>query len=119
MQYSSSLGTPKEKKERPVRIDELVWDEWNEEHIGRHGVQPEEVEDAVFDDGSVFLKTTREGQLRYLVLGLSEDGRYLFVVLEPLSGARAYVVTARDDRRREAKIQEEVRDGRTRAAIQE
>ncbi|MGH2711536.1 MAG: BrnT family toxin [Actinomycetota bacterium] len=79
-----------------MRIDELVWDEWNEDHIGRRGIRQEEVEEAVFDRASLFLRTHREGVLRYLVTGLTEAGRYLFLVLEPLSGNRAYVVTARD-----------------------
>ncbi len=79
-----------------MRIDELVWDDWNEEHIARHGVRPEEVKEAVFDQASIFFRTTGGEAERYLVLGISVAGRYLFVVLEPLSGDRAYVVTARD-----------------------
>lgn len=79
-----------------MRIDELVWDEWNENHIDRHGLSTEEVEEVVFDRASLFARTVREGTTRYLVTGLTEVGRYLFVVLEPLSGARAYVVTARE-----------------------
>jgi uncharacterized DUF497 family protein len=48
------------------------------------------------DERSLFLRTRGKEQPRYLALGLSEDGRYLFVVLEALSGGRAYVVTARE-----------------------
>ena len=44
--------------DRPLRIDELVWDDWNEEHIARHGVRPEEVKEAVFDQASIFFRTT-------------------------------------------------------------
>lgn len=79
-----------------MRIDELIWDEWNEEHIARHSVEPDEVEQAIFDPSSLFFATSREGERRSLVLGLTEAGRYLFVVLEPLSGGRAYPVTARE-----------------------
>ena len=79
-----------------MRIDELIWDDWNEEHVGRHGVSAEEAEEVVFDPGSAFFRTSRAGVTRYLVLGPTEAGRYLFVVLEPVSGRRAYVVTARD-----------------------
>lgn len=79
-----------------LKVDELVWDDWNEDHIGRRGILPEEVEEAVFDRASSFVRTRRQGVMRYLVTGLSDAGRYLFVVLEPLSGNRAYVVTARD-----------------------
>ncbi len=79
-----------------MRIDELIWDDWNEEHIARHGVSAVEVEEVVFDPASAFFRTGRDHALRYIVLGLTEVGRYLFVVVEPLSGRRAYVVTARD-----------------------
>ncbi|HEV8683313.1 MAG TPA: BrnT family toxin [Actinomycetota bacterium] len=79
-----------------LRLDELLWDEDNEEHIARHGVRPEEVEEVVFDRASLFLRTRREEVQRYLVLGLTEAGRALFVVLEPLGQTRAYVVSARD-----------------------
>lgn len=79
-----------------MRIDELLWDDWNEDHIARHGIRPDEVEQAVFDPGSLFLRTRREGVRRYLVLGLTEAGRYLFVVLDPMNGNRAYPVTARE-----------------------
>lgn len=58
-------------------------------------MNPEEVEDAAFDPSSILFATSREGE-RYLVLGVTEAGRYLFVVLEPLSGGRAYPVTARE-----------------------
>jgi hypothetical protein len=32
-----------------LRLDELLWDEWNEDHIARHGLEADEVEDAVFE----------------------------------------------------------------------
>ena len=28
-----------------IVINALIWDEWNKEHIARHGVTPEEVEE--------------------------------------------------------------------------
>ncbi len=66
-----------------MRIDELAWDEDNEEHIAHHGVTIEEVEAAIFDQASTTLRTTGpSGQLRYAFLGQSDAGRYLFIVLE-------------------------------------
>ena len=32
-----------------MRIDELLWDDWNIEHIAGHGVEPDEVEEACYD----------------------------------------------------------------------
>lgn len=79
-----------------LKLDELLWDAWNEEHVLRHGVEPREVEEAVFDASSLVLRTRGKDQTRYVILGLTDAGRYLFVVLEPQAGNRAYVITARD-----------------------
>jgi len=32
-----------------LRIGELLWDDWNEEHIARRGVDRDEVEDVCFN----------------------------------------------------------------------
>ena len=32
----------------PIR--ELIWDDWNQEHVARHHITPEEVEDIGFGD---------------------------------------------------------------------
>lgn len=79
-----------------MRIDELLWDDWNEDHIAKHGVDPAEVEDAVFDPSSMVLRTRGTEQRRYIILGLTEAGRYLLVVLELAGRGGAYPVTARD-----------------------
>lgn len=74
-----------------------VWDEWNERHVAEHGVEPQEVEEVVSDQSSQFLRTRSPAEVqRYVVLGLTEAGRYLFVVLDPFGRGLAYVVTARD-----------------------
>ena len=79
-----------------LKLDELLWDEWNEDHVLRHGIEPREVEEAVFDASSLVHRTRGRDQPRYVILGLTDAGRYLFVVLEPQTGNRAYVITARD-----------------------
>jgi uncharacterized protein len=80
-----------------VRLDDLLWDDWNTEHIARHNLTAQEVEEAVFDPSARFLRTrSGEGGRRYLVLGLTDAGRYLAVVLEPVGNRTAYVVTARN-----------------------
>ena len=56
-----------------LRIRELLFDDWNEDHIARHHVVPEEVEDACL--GDPFVSRTREGRLR--VIGQTAAGRYL------------------------------------------
>lgn len=75
-----------------MRLDELLWDEHAEEHIARHGIRPAEVDDAVFEHAARFFRVRDD---RYVALGRTEAGRYLFVVLQPVGGGVARVVTAR------------------------
>ncbi len=75
-----------------MRIEELVWDEWNEEHITRHGVTTDEAEEVA--TGHSFITRAREG--RYRVIGQTAAGRFLTVYVAPRQRGRFYVVTARD-----------------------
>lgn len=61
-----------------MRINVLQWDDNNIEHIARHGVNPQEVEDACFG----FHIYVRESGRRYIVSGQSASGRYINVVIE-------------------------------------
>jgi uncharacterized DUF497 family protein len=71
---------------------ELVWDDWNEEHVARHNVTRREVEEVCF--GRAFVVRMRRS--RYRVVGQTEGGRYLTVILDSRQGREFYVVTARD-----------------------
>jgi uncharacterized DUF497 family protein len=93
--YSPASRVPT-SGEWALRLDELLWDAWNEEHVLQHGVDPGEVEEAVFDPASLVFRTRGRVQARYIILGITDAGRYLFVVLEPQAGNRGYVITARD-----------------------
>jgi uncharacterized protein len=75
------------------RVDEIVWDDWNEEHIARHGVRPHEVEDVVFSP-STYVERRRNST--YGILGRTPAGRGLLVILAPRGDGRFYVVTSRD-----------------------
>ncbi len=72
------------------------WDFANLDHIARHKVEPDEVEEAVQDPDAVPYPTHRgpQGQARYAVVGATEAGRLLVVILET-RGDQARVVTAR------------------------
>jgi uncharacterized protein len=77
-----------------LRIRQVICDERHAEHIARHEVTCEEVADVLLSHRKL---VTRGGQQnRYLVLGVTEPGRHLFVVIEDLSGGTVVVVTARD-----------------------
>ena len=77
---------------------EFEWDEANEEHILRHDVYPEEVEE-VFA-GNPYIRRNRD---RYLVYGRDDSGPYLTVVCTG-RGARIRVITARDMNRSERSL---------------
>ncbi len=79
-------------------IENLIWDEYNVEHIANHQVRPEEVEDTIWDDPWL---ERRRGRRRYHVYGQTSGGRYLFIVLDKVNGSLFYVVTGRDMTKRE------------------
>ena len=78
----------------------LEWDEWNTNHIAKHGVSRKEVEEAIRDPRAKMRKISKN---RYALIG-SAWGRILTVFLDFLEGGRYYVVTARDSTAKEKKI---------------
>ena len=73
-----------------IRIDGLAWDERSEEHIAIHGVTFDEVEQVVTNR----LHVRRSGPYQ-LVIGQTNSGRYLTVILDYEGGGLWYPVTAR------------------------
>jgi len=76
---------------RSPPITELLWDEHSVEHIARHHVTAQEVEEVCFKPQSLVFKRGA----RYIVLGQTAAGRYLFVAVDRVRKSRGYVVTAR------------------------
>ena len=74
-----------------MRIISFEWDGWNIEHIDKHSVTPQEVEEACYNQPVV---RRSEGGL-YLVYGQTDSGRYLFIVVRHKSKGMVYVITAR------------------------
>ena len=66
---------------------EPEWDDDNIEHIARHGVEPEEVEEIVYEDchPSWIVRARRRGirEARWTVFGQTCGGRYLVAVIAP------------------------------------
>ncbi len=62
---------------RSPLITELLWDERSVEHIARHHVTAQEVEEVCFNPRSLVFKR----EARYIVLGQTAAGRYLFVAV--------------------------------------
>jgi len=78
-----------------MRVHEFVWPQDRIDHVARHGVTPEEVEEVCF--GRPFVQRARsQGESPvYYVLGPTATGRYLFCVVIRLSDGKGYPVTAR------------------------
>lgn len=75
-----------------VRVSAIDWSDASIEHIARHGIDPDEVEDVVFGPRS----STRSRNDTYRLVGQTRAGRYLTVILAPRGRGLFYVVTARD-----------------------
>jgi len=78
-----------------MRIHEIIWPEDRIDHIARHGVTPEEVEEVCF--GQPFVQRAKaEGKHPvYYALGQTAGGRYLFCVVIQFPDGKGYPVTAR------------------------
>lgn len=83
------------------RIRRLFWRPDRVEHIARHGVNPYEVEEALFGDSQGLLlkvgpaeRDLEETVYRYL--GRTATGRYLFVALIYMGQGEALPLSARD-----------------------
>ncbi len=71
-------------------ISELEWDDENVEHIARHSVSPEEVEDVCFG----LNVSERESKNRYILCGQTDGGRRLNVVVQRISRGIFRPITA-------------------------
>jgi uncharacterized DUF497 family protein len=72
---------------------EVMWTEDSEAHIARHGVLPSEVEQALYSRPRL---STQGRSGTVLVLGTSNEGRHLLVVVAEAGDGRDSIVTARD-----------------------
>ena len=78
-----------------MRIEELLWPRDRIEHIARHAVTPDEVEQVCFGQPLVQRAKSRGDNPVYYVLGQTDAGRYLFSVVIQFPDGKGYPVTAR------------------------
>jgi uncharacterized DUF497 family protein len=78
-----------------MRIHELLWPRDRIEHIARHSVTPDEVEEVCFGQSLVLRAKSQGENPVYYVLGQTDAGRYLFSVIIQFPDGRGYPVTAR------------------------
>lgn len=75
-----------------MQFKKFKWDQLNISHIAEHHVLPEEAEEACYNKPLVL--QSRLG--RYYVLGRTDSGRYLTVIIAPQVQQTIRVITARD-----------------------
>jgi len=78
-----------------MEFDVFVWPDDRIEHIARHGVTPEEVEEACCGRPLIQRAKSLGDNPVYYVLGQTDVGRYLFCVLIRFPDGVGYPVTAR------------------------
>ena len=76
-----------------MKIYELLVEAGREEHIARHHITIAEVEQVIFGE-MAFIRRARDE--RYLVIGQTETGRYISVILAPRGKGAYALITARD-----------------------
>lgn len=81
-----------------IKIQKIIWDEWNTEHIKKHGVIIEEVNEAA--KNVIYHKKAKEN--RYLATGRSGK-RIISMVVKRQEKTIYYLVTARDASKKERK----------------
>ncbi len=90
-----------------MRIREFIWPDDRIEHVARHGVTPEEFEEACFGRPLVLRGKAEGVNPVYYVLGRTHAGRFLFCVVIQFPDGKGYPVTARPmtDRERRRYVQ--------------
>jgi hypothetical protein len=84
-------------------INELVWFDDRIEHIAKHHVQPDEVEDVCFGTSLVLRSKSKGKNPVYYILGQTLSGKYLLCVIIHFPDGKGYPVTAREMNRKEKK----------------
>ncbi|MBI1928076.1 BrnT family toxin [Candidatus Poribacteria bacterium] len=86
----------------PQRIILFDWDDENEDHIARHRITPEEVEQCFFNS---HIQTPKPNfPSRYYLYGQTDGGRYLFIVFDMIGNGIARPVTAKPMRQKERRF---------------
>ncbi|MSR32156.1 MAG: hypothetical protein EXR99_11675 [Gemmataceae bacterium] len=79
-----------------MQIDEFIWPAERIEHIARHGVTPDEVEDVCFGKSLVRRGKSEGENPVYYVQGQTKAGRFLLCVVIQFPDGNGYPVTARE-----------------------
>lgn len=82
-----------------IKIEQLVWDEWNVKHIKKHNVTQKEIEEAVTS-----VITHKKGYSERILLIGRTGTRIVSVVVKKERTGYYYIVTARDADKKERRL---------------
>ena len=83
-----------------MELKELVWDDFNSKHILKHKVNKTETRQACSNQKLVLsIKNNR-----LLLIGETNKGRILSIVLAKIKPGKYYIVTARDSSKKERRL---------------
>lgn len=92
-----------------ISIDKLIWNDWNIVHIAKHNVTPDEVEQVCHSKYVTFETYKR----RIALIGPTETGHMIFIILAPKEEGVYYPVTARVADRKERAYYQKMKGGET------
>lgn len=74
----------------------FFWDDDNEEHLSRHGIDPEEAEEVFFNRYVITPNKKKHGPHRYRIDGKTNAGRKLRLIFEDFGESTARIITGWD-----------------------
>lgn len=82
-----------------IKIEQLIWDNWNKEHIKKHTVTIAEAEEAIQK-----VNAHRKGYSGRIILIGRSGKRILAILVAPEENKKYYPVTVRDADKKERKL---------------
>ena len=74
----------------------FLWDDDNEEHLGRHRIDPEEADEVFFNRYIITPNKKKHGPKRYRIDGRTDHGRNLRLIFEDMGSSMARIITGWD-----------------------
>lgn len=85
-----------------ISVNQIIWDDWNINHIKKHKLEPKEIKQALKSK----TKSLKSYNNRLLILGRTKAKRLLIIVLAPEKDKQYYLITTRDMSKKERRYYE-------------